>query len=131
MAPKKLKELDFTLNGIRDRPRDYNTGSLNYTYVTTPRELDKCKQALWNMPRIGLDIETTGYSPDENGNMPVGNTEADGCVRLIQIAIDEPTPRQWVIDCFRVDPTPVLERIYGMPKKPFWSVKQETVIHYA
>jgi DNA polymerase III epsilon subunit-like protein len=128
---KKLKSLDFTLDGIRGRPRDYNTGSLNYEYVTTPQQLEKMKQAFWNISRIGLDIETTGYAPDENGDMPQGNTEADGCVRLIQIAIDEPVPRQWVIDCFRVNPTPVLERIYGMPNKPFWSQKQETVIHYA
>lgn len=47
-----------------------------------------------------------------------------GCLRLVQIGVDDPKTKlkkQWVIDCFHVDPTPVID-VFQSP--------QEKLIHY-
>jgi ribonuclease D len=52
-------------------------------------------------------------------------------VRLIQIGVEDPEPRQWVIDCFAIDPTPVLDQAWKTARRPYVKFDQETVIHYA
>lgn len=134
MATKRKrppKTLNWDISVFEGRDRDLNTAAANYEYVTTPAQIDACRRQLWGKSHIGLDIETSGYVPDEQGELPKNFGPADGCVRLIQIAIDEPMPRQWVIDCFKVDPLPVLEYVWGTSRNPRWNHNLETVIHYA
>lgn len=83
----------------RRRRRDHNSHTLNYTYITSAEELDE-QLPLLRDPRVGyvaLDIETTGLKPWFSA------------VRTVQLAVEEPEPRQLVIDCFAVDPTPALQ----------------------
>ena len=78
---------------------DFNSNQLSYTYITTAEQLEEHLPLLTD-PRVGyvaLDIETTGLKPWFSA------------VRTVQIAVEEPTPRQLVIDCFEVDPTPALK----------------------
>src|ERR1022692_2765576 len=70
---------------------DFNTKEPNFEYVTTPEQLQECLAGLEVASRVGFDIETTGFSPQR------------GCIRLMQFAVEEPKPRQWVVDCFAVD----------------------------
>jgi ribonuclease D len=52
--------------------------------------------------------------------------QTKGALRLVQLGVDDPErgiePKQWLIDCFRVDSTPVLE---------VFSSEQEKQIHFS
>jgi hypothetical protein len=77
-------------------PKRHNSKQLNYSLVETPEAMDEMLAALSHpgVERIALDIETTGaFVP------------WDGSIRLIQIGIEEPEPRQFVIDVWKTDPT--------------------------
>lgn len=90
-----LRDSPLVTDPYTDRPRDYNTRRLNYLYVTDQQGMRQTVDELTRAdPRfLALDIETTGtFKPWM------------GTVRLIQIGIEEPTPRQFVVDCWRVRP---------------------------
>lgn len=106
---KRRARVPFDWSFDIDHPIDLNTRELNYDYVTTPAQLRECVAALKNATRIGFDIETTGFASQW------------GCIRLMQFGIEEPEPRQFVVDCFAVNPESVV-KILEDPKK-------ETIIH--
>lgn len=82
------------------RPIDYNSRELNYEYVQDQAGLAACVQALRHpdVTRVGLDIETTGTTRPWQGT-----------IRTIQVAVEEPEPRQWVIDVWHVPPGELLD----------------------
>jgi hypothetical protein len=103
--------------------------SVNATLITEQNALNDVIRTVVKAPVIGLDIETTGYNPKYQKN---GVKPSEGTIRTIQIAVKNPEARQFVIDCWRVDPTQLLEALYSTPAKP-WLVQPErvTIIHYA
>jgi len=85
-----------------DLPNDWNTKQLNVKYVDNEVALQACVRALRHqqVTRVALDIETTGLKPWY------------GSIRLIQVGVELPEPKQFLIDCWQVDPgaiMPVLE----------------------
>lgn len=84
---------------IDDLPATWNSEELNITYVDSTEGLAECLRALRDprVTRLGLDIETTG-----------GLKPWHGTTRLIQIGIELPEPKQFLIDCWAVDPAPLL-----------------------
>jgi len=90
--------MSVTLQGGDDLPLLWNSEELNISYVDTPEAMEECLQALKDpqVTRVGLDIETTG-----------GLKPWHGTTRLIQIGVELPEPRQFLIDCWALDPSPV------------------------
>ncbi len=87
--------------GSDSRPPDYNSAELNITYVTEPEQVaTDVADALAHpdVTRVGLDIETTG-----------GLKPWQGTIRTIQVAVEDPEPRQFVIDLWETDAHPALE----------------------
>lgn len=78
-----------------ERPIDYNSHRLNFEYLTEQRGVQECLRALQHpqVQVVALDIETTGSSRPWNGT-----------IRLIQVAVEEPEPRQFLIDCWETEP---------------------------
>ena len=78
-----------------DLPRNWNSETLNISYVDDAASLADCVAALTDpqVTRVALDIETTG-----------GLKPWYGSVRLIQVGVEMPEPRQFLIDCWAVDP---------------------------
>lgn len=102
---------------------------LNATLVTDAKALERAIRVIVKADEIGFDIETTGYDPAYHPN---GVQPPHGTIRTIQVALEEPDVRQYVIDCWRVDPTPLLDALFATPGKPWHQNPQrETVIHYA
>jgi hypothetical protein len=116
----------------RPRPEtivDAATSFVNATLVTDQKALTETIGVVARADAIGLDIETTGYDANYHPN---GVRPTDGTVRTIQIAVRAPEPRQYVVDCWRVDPTPLLDAIFNTPAKPWQhDPERETVVHYA
>jgi ribonuclease D len=120
-----------SLNGV-DATADIRPDTsafVNATLVTEQGALDDVIRTVVKAPVIGLDIETTGYNPKYHKN---GVKPSEGTIRTIQVATKNPEPRQFVIDCWRVDPTQLLEALYSTPAKP-WILQpaRVTIIHYA
>lgn len=95
--------MGLALQDRDDLPLDWNSRELNITYVDSPEALAECVEILSHpdVQRVGLDIETTG-----------GLKPWHGTTRLIQIGVELPEPRQFLIDCWAVDPAaafPILE----------------------
>lgn len=67
----------------------------NFTLVTTASELSSVQTALRSEALLALDTETTGLRPFH-----------DSRLRLLSLCVDGVRP--WVIDCFKVDPRPLL-----------------------
>lgn len=74
---------------------------LDFRYVYNRRYLLAAVRRLEGAKEIALDIETAA-------NRGFGVT--NGAVRLIQVGIDDPElgREQFVVDCFRVDPSPLV-----------------------
>ena len=91
MVSEQLEEVEL--------PLTWNSEELNITYVDTPESMVECLKALRHpdVNRLGLDIETTG-----------GLKPWHGTTRLIQIGVELPEPKQFLIDCWAIDPAPVL-----------------------
>lgn len=79
-------------------PMGWNSDELNYFYIDSDKQLRKAVKDLRHpkVTRVGLDIETTG-----------GLKPWHGSTRLIQIAVELPEPKQFLIDLWHVDPHPV------------------------
>jgi len=82
-----------------DLPKTWNSEKLNISYVDSVDALAECIKVLRDpqVIRLGLDIETTG-----------GLSPCHGTTRLIQIGVELPEPRQFLIDCWAIDPAPLL-----------------------
>lgn len=95
-----LPEDHPALLDVQKYPVNYNSDNMQYSVIQTAEGIEELQQILASpaITRIGLDIETTG-----------GLTAWDGSIRLIQIGIEEPEPREYLIDAWAVDPYPVLE----------------------
>lgn len=80
-------------------PKNWNSEELNISYVSDQESMAECLKALRHpeVKRLGLDIETTG-----------GLKPWHGTTRLIQIGVELPEPRQFLIDCWAIDPAPIL-----------------------
>lgn len=75
---------------------------LNYKMVTSAAHLRRVISELEQVSEFGFDIETASTFNDFG--------ERHGSIRLIQIGIDDPQlgRRQWVIDCWEVNPAPLV-----------------------
>jgi len=85
--------------GSDSLPATWNTDKLNIAYVDDPRALKECLQVLGHpdVTRIALDIETTG-----------GLRPQSGTIRLIQVGVELPEPRQFLIDAWAVNPSSLM-----------------------
>lgn len=103
-----LMEAPATSAPIPHRPKNYNSAKLNFEYITDEAGIQEVKAALAHsdVHAIGLDIETTG-----SGN-PWG-----GSIRLIQLAVEEPEPRQFVIDTWHCDASPTFSFLQDPQKE--------------
>lgn len=88
---------------------------LNYEVITGRRELQAMVRRFRNAQSVALDIETAS-----NG----GFGSWRGAIRLIQIGVDdaEHGRQQAVVDCFAVDPKPLMKLLAD---------EREKVIHYS
>ena len=95
---QEIAGMGSTLQVKEDLPLTWNSKELNITYVDSPEAMKECLEALHHpdVTRVGLDIETTG-----------GLKPWHGTTRLIQIGVELPEPRQFLIDCWALDPSPV------------------------
>jgi hypothetical protein len=86
------------LDGEDDLPQDWNSAELNISYIDNPASMAECVAALRHpdVSVVALDIETTG-----------GLKPWYGSTRLIQLGVELPEPRQFLIDCWAIDPAPV------------------------
>lgn len=92
--------VDFTVDHAPERERDYNTRRENVSYITDEAALEAMVAELHaaDPQVVALDIETTG-----------GFKPWMGTIRLIQVGIEEPEPRQFVVDCWRVRPMSLID----------------------
>ncbi len=81
------------------RARDHNSRALRFTYVEDDRTLQREIDKLWKQDPdvMALDIETTGLQPWSS------------TIRLVQIGVETPRPRQVIIDCWAADARPAME----------------------
>lgn len=92
-----------------DVPADYNSQRLDWDYVDTPQALTECVQALRapGVTVIGLDIETPGVTPNPWG--------PESSIRLIQVAVEHPEPKQWLIDTWHAGDMSELAAVFAEP----------------
>lgn len=83
---------------VASKPLLYNSKVLNFELIDSQEKINSVVTALQHsqVKRIALDIETTG------------NSEWDGAIRLIQLGIEEPEPKQFLIDTWHIDPTAIM-----------------------
>jgi ribonuclease D len=76
--------------------------------VTQQEALQEIAQCLEDtrVKRIALDIETTG-----------GLQPWNGTVRTIQIAVEDPEPKQWVVDVWATDPASLFKALQDPDKE--------------
>ena len=73
-------------------------GAGDYKLVRTHDQLEKLISELRNTDVVAVDLETVGLNP------------ATLRVRIVSITTDE---GNWLVDCFEVDPAPMLEALTG------------------
>ena len=83
----------------QDLAPNWNSEELDIIYVDDAEKMAECIKALRHpqVTRIGLDIETTG-----------GLRPWHGTTRLIQVGVELPEPKQFLIDCWALDPAPLM-----------------------
>ena len=69
-----------------------------YQLVSTPDELNELIRELREVDTVAVDLETVGLNP------------ATLKVRIISVTTEEGT---WLVDCFAVDPSPLLPTLTG------------------
>ncbi len=69
-----------------------------YQLVSTPDELSELIRELREVDTVAVDLETVGLNP------------ATLKVRIISVTSEEGT---WLVDCFAVDPSPLLPALTG------------------
>lgn len=85
------------------------------------------KAGLTRMLRELRELAPASVAVDYEVAMESFRRQLDGAIRTIQIGVDDPdrgiAPRQWIVDCFRVDPAPVAKLLSDR--------KIEKQIHFA
>jgi ribonuclease D len=69
-----------------------------YQLVSTPDELNELTRGLREVDTVAVDLETVGLNP------------ATLKVRIISVTTEEGT---WLVDCFALDPSPLLPALTG------------------